>query len=121
MAARRNPAISEAHRERIRTSQLINRLQANALGTLEITPIQQKSAEILLRKVLPDLSQVAVNASVATYVARLPAPAVDITAWSQSIEHDQPVTSALPIESQPIDNVELASVSETQSEQDQDT
>ena len=102
MAARRNPAISEAHRERIRTSQLINRLQANALGTLEITPIQQKSAEILLRKVLPDLSQVAVNASVATYVARLPAPAVDVTAWSESISNDQPVQHACDMDSKPL-------------------
>lgn len=43
-------------RNRIRTSQLINRLNKNALGKLELTAIQQKSIEILLRKTIPDLS-----------------------------------------------------------------
>jgi hypothetical protein len=43
-------------RNRIRTSQLINRLNKNAMGELELSAIQQKSIEILLRKTIPDLS-----------------------------------------------------------------
>lgn len=60
MAARKNPAIDQAHRERIQTTQLVNRLQKNGLGELdpELSPSQVKSIEILLRKALPDLSAV---------------------------------------------------------------
>jgi len=45
-------------RNRIRTTQLIKRLDANAMGELELTTIQQKSIEILLRKTIADLSSV---------------------------------------------------------------
>lgn len=58
MAARLNPSHDLRTREKIQTSQLINRLQSNALGELEkeMSPGQVKSAEILLRKILPDVS-----------------------------------------------------------------
>lgn len=51
-------------RKKIQTSQLINRLSSNALGTLkaEMSTSQVRSAEILLRKALPDLSQVELEA-----------------------------------------------------------
>lgn len=61
MAARLNPRHDEKTREKIQASQLINRLNKNALGALgdkEMTSGQIRSAEILLRKVLPDLSAV---------------------------------------------------------------
>lgn len=47
---------SEEHRARIKTSMLINRLQDNALSKTEImTPGQIRSAEVLLKKAIPDL------------------------------------------------------------------
>lgn len=50
---------SEEHRKRIQTSMLLNRLQANALAEVEfMTPGQIKSAEVLLKKAIPDLQSV---------------------------------------------------------------
>lgn len=45
-------------RTKIQTSQLINRLQDHALGELELSQSQIKAIEVLIRKTLPDLSQV---------------------------------------------------------------
>lgn len=51
-------------REKIQTSMLINRLMDNALGRAspEMSPSQVRSAEILLRKSLPDLTTVSLEA-----------------------------------------------------------
>lgn len=62
MAARTVTTSHKAEvRERIKTSQLLNRLQGNALGEIELTPVQQRSIEILLRKTLPDLSAISLS------------------------------------------------------------
>lgn len=61
MAARKHLSHDAKTRERIQTSQLINRLQKNAFGEIELTPSQLKAIEILLRKSLPDLSAVQVS------------------------------------------------------------
>jgi hypothetical protein len=45
-------------RAKIRTSQLINRLENHALGELELSATQIKAIEVLIRKTLPDLSAV---------------------------------------------------------------
>jgi hypothetical protein len=66
MAARKKAAHNDLSREKIQTSQLINRLQAYALGTkdpqskkaVELEAGKIKAIEILLRKTLPDLSQI---------------------------------------------------------------
>ena len=56
MAARTNrPNHDEKTRQKIQVSQLINRLQKHVLGEVEMTPSQVRSAEILLKKTLPDL------------------------------------------------------------------
>lgn len=46
-------------RDKIRTTQLIKRLEDHALGTIELTPTQVQSIKILLSKTLADLSSVA--------------------------------------------------------------
>ena len=51
-----NKGGSEHVREKIRLTQLLNRLQDNALGDEVLSPSQVRSIEILLRKVVPDLS-----------------------------------------------------------------
>jgi hypothetical protein len=61
MAARINLRQDEQCRSAIQTTQLVKRLQENALGTLEITQQQQKSIEILLRKTLPDLQAITIS------------------------------------------------------------
>jgi hypothetical protein len=45
-------------REKIKTSQLINRLQDHALSGKDLSVTQIKAIEVLIRKTLPDLSQV---------------------------------------------------------------
>ena len=52
---------SEVTRERIRATLLVERLQAHFFGKLELTMSQIRTAEILLRKVLPDLSKTDIN------------------------------------------------------------
>lgn len=42
-------------RDKIKTSQLINRLTKHALEDLELSTSQVKAIEVLLRKTLPDL------------------------------------------------------------------
>ena len=60
MARRKNLSHDQRTREKIQTSQLINRLLSDAKGEIELTNGQRKSIEILLKKALPDLSAVAV-------------------------------------------------------------
>lgn len=43
-------------RAKIKTSQLVNRLEDHALGDLELSSTQIKAIEVLIRKTLPDLS-----------------------------------------------------------------
>lgn len=45
-------------REKIRTAQLINRLQKHIDGDVELSQSQIRAIEILLKKSLPDLSAV---------------------------------------------------------------
>lgn len=62
MAARLNLRQQEQTRAAIQTSQLVNRLQAYALGEIaEIEAGRLKAIEILLRKSLPDLSSITIG------------------------------------------------------------
>jgi hypothetical protein len=66
MAARKRTAIKaggmpEAWRERIQTAMLTKRLEDHAKGDLEMTATQIKAAEILLKKVAPDLQSIAIG------------------------------------------------------------
>lgn len=59
MAARLRAKHQEEVRTKIQTSQLLNVLQDHALGkTVELAQSRIKAIEILLRKTLPDLSQI---------------------------------------------------------------
>jgi hypothetical protein len=58
MAARKDLHHTAQVREKIQTSQLINRLQDNAIGEENMTAGQIRSAEILLRKSVPDLQAI---------------------------------------------------------------
>ena len=60
MAARINPAHERDIREKIKASQLVNRLQDNALAEKEfLTAGQIKSIETLLDRVIPKLQAIA--------------------------------------------------------------
>jgi hypothetical protein len=59
MAARLRKTHQEDVRAKIQASQLVNVLQDHALGkTAELSASRMKAIEILLRKSIPDLSQV---------------------------------------------------------------
>jgi hypothetical protein len=55
MAAKYRNWTPEVVKKRIRTGVLAKRLMDHALGAVEMTPTQVKAAEILLRKVMPDM------------------------------------------------------------------
>ena len=61
-ATKRNAMLIEEARQKIRTTQLINRLQDHALGEIEMSPTQVRSVEILLKKAVPDLQSVDLTA-----------------------------------------------------------
>jgi hypothetical protein len=87
MAARtRRINHDDATRLKIQTSQIINRLQDNALGKLksEMTPGQIQSANILLKKSVPDLSSTENKTEVThRYVADVPEVAANVDEWQK--------------------------------------
>lgn len=58
MPARKRPHHNDSCREKIQTSQLLNRLQDHALGAIDLERTQIDAIKILLAKKLPDLSHV---------------------------------------------------------------
>lgn len=90
MAARTNRVFHDAQtREKIQTSQIVNRLRGCALGEIEMDAVQVQAARILLDKTLPNLSSVeAHNTNVHTTIAAQP---LAETAWAE--KHGQPVDS----------------------------
>lgn len=62
MAARKHLSHDAKTRERIQTSQLVNRLTSFANGKVELSAAQVRAIEVLLKKTLPDLSAVDLNA-----------------------------------------------------------
>ncbi len=59
MAARKNkPLHDDRTKERIRASQLLNRLNLHANGEVEMTPSQVQAAKIVIGKIVPDLKAV---------------------------------------------------------------
>jgi hypothetical protein len=58
MAARKNLAQTEKTREKIKTSQLINRLQNHVLRNTAMSATQVSAALGVLRKVLPDIEAI---------------------------------------------------------------
>lgn len=65
MAARKlKPFHSDEIRAKIQASQLINRLTDHAFDKVELSTTQIKAIEILLKKSVPDLSAVDINANV---------------------------------------------------------
>lgn len=66
MAARIDPMVAQRHREIIRTTQLLKRLQAFGLGEvdeqsgkpIEMSAAQVKAVTTLLKKTMPDLQSI---------------------------------------------------------------
>ena len=54
--ARLNPRHQEMVREKIRASQIVNRLENHIFGEVELSASQVQAASVLLRKCVPDLT-----------------------------------------------------------------
>jgi hypothetical protein len=76
MAARLSPKHDARTREKIQTSQLVNRLSQHAFGKIEMSQTQLRAAEVLLKKSLPDLSAV-------THTGEDGGPIEMIVRWSE--------------------------------------
>lgn len=61
MAARLRKAHQDDVREKIKSSQIINRLQGHVDGDVELSSSQVRAAEILLRKRVPDLQAISLT------------------------------------------------------------
>lgn len=61
----RNAMLIEEARSKIRTTQLLNRLQDHGLGKIELTQTQVRAIEILLKKIVPDVSAHTVQGHIA--------------------------------------------------------
>jgi hypothetical protein len=90
MAARKRAiALTDEWRGRIKASMLVNRLSDHVEGKIELSPTQVRCAEILLRKVAPDLQAVEHSGEVETnYVTRVPNASKTMDEW-QSQHADQ--------------------------------
>jgi hypothetical protein len=85
-------------REKIRASQLINRLHKCAFGEISLTRTQLRAIEILLRKSMPDLAAVEIRSEQPyRYVAQLP-PVLDKEAWLEKYgAKTEPAIIDLPV------------------------
>ena len=70
-------------REKIRASQLINRLQKFAFGEISLTMTQLRAIEILLRKSIPDLAAAEIKSEQTHhYVVEIP-PVLSREEWQR--------------------------------------
>jgi hypothetical protein len=92
MAARLNPKHDARTREKIKTSQLINRLNSFALGEVDgntgkpvdMSAIQVSAALGILKKTLPDLQATQITGEINTnYVARMPETVDSAEEWQK--------------------------------------
>lgn len=69
MAARTNkPLHDDRTKERIRASQLLNRLTQCANGEVEMSPAQIQAARIVIAKIVPDLKAIELSGEVGARV-----------------------------------------------------
>ena len=68
---------TQATRDKIQATQLINRLYSCAMGETELSSQQVNAAKSLLNKVLPDLSAVEIDAEVEAKVTEIKNTIVD--------------------------------------------
>jgi hypothetical protein len=84
---RLDPKHQDTTRAKIGNSQILNRLIKLVNGEIEpaaMPPHVVTAALGLLRKTVPDLSQVEQTGDTATFVMRLPEPAADTATWERT-------------------------------------
>jgi hypothetical protein len=81
---RLDPKHQETTRAKISASGITTRLVNHVLGKVEMSATQVTAGIALLRKIIPDLSAVEHQGEQATFVMRLPEPAVDTATWERN-------------------------------------
>ena len=77
----------DSHRLKIQNSNILNALIEHVTGEREMSASQVTAGLGLLRKVLPDLTQVDSKAEVVhKYVARAPTPAKTVDEWMDRVK-----------------------------------
>ena len=77
----KNGPMTQAHRDKIAKSNILNRLIKCASGEIEMDSVQGQVAIALMRKVLPDLASQDLTVTDATPFALIPEQMQDVTAW----------------------------------------
>ncbi len=77
MAIRKKLTHDASTRDRIKTSQLVNRLEDHALGKIELTRDQITAISILLKKTLPDLQAIEHSGNVGVTIGQVAYPGLD--------------------------------------------
>lgn len=68
---KRKKELSEEHRDKIKVGVILNRLQNHILGKVKMTPTQVQAANILLKKVIPDLKAIEHSGNLAVQVTQI--------------------------------------------------
>jgi hypothetical protein len=63
--------LAEHHRSKIKISQIVNRLQDHVFGKCKMSSTQIMAANVLLKKVMPDLKAVEVSGNVDLQVTKI--------------------------------------------------
>lgn len=69
--------VMQKTRDKIRATKLVTRLQEHVLGEVEMSTSQVRAAEMLLKKILPDLSSVEMKAEIEAAVTEVRKTVVD--------------------------------------------
>jgi hypothetical protein len=110
MAARKTRWQSEHTRQKIRAAYLIRRLQLHAAGKINLTLSQVRAIDILLKKIVPDLTQASITGELMhKYVVEVP-PLLSKDEWQKKYALPKPAPRQLPviIEQQPLLELEPA-------------
>jgi len=98
----KNGVQPEQVRAKIRGAYLIKRLTDHVKGKIKLTPEQVRSADILLRKIIPDLSQSSVSSEMThKYVVEVP-PLLTKDEWLKRYKTIEPVQRKPPQLQQPL-------------------
>jgi hypothetical protein len=82
MGRRRDTSHSQETRDKIKITQLINRLTQHAMGEVEMTATQVTAALGLIRKALPDLAAMEVKAQIEHHTVS--GEVMDISEWEKT-------------------------------------
>jgi Protein of unknown function (DUF1376) len=86
---------SEVTRERIRAGVIIDRFQKHFMGELDLTPTQIRVGEVLLRKVIPDLTHTDLSTtSTRRYVVEVP-PQLSDEEWERKYSLPAPALNSM--------------------------